>query len=181
MRDRGGSNEPLVIERRWLLIGLVFILLACGLLVGMLVTPYVHGQPLLLTRDNLAVKEYLDHYQARVAAAQKEHDALVELLAPSRPSANVTSVFDASQRARAAQTQLNALAAEVERTRVPSGLAALDDALRGALVAELHFADQTLTFVGRADEPSRQEALDAADAAQKQIEAARQAWQATTR
>lgn len=180
-------REPIVgdgaweIDTRWLAAAAFALLLLCSFLIGMVVTPYVHGQPLLLTRENLAVKDYLDQYQGRTAAAQKEHDELVALLAPSRPGANVPNVFAASQRARTAQSRLTALAAEVERTRVPSGLATLDDLLRASLAAELDLADRTMTFVGRADEASRQEALAAAGEAQTRLDAARQAWQGTAR
>ncbi len=163
------------IEYRHLAIVLVVFLLGAALAIGIMVTPYVRGQPLLLTRDNLAVKDYLDQYSTRVATAEKERAALAALLTPSRPGANVSSVFDASQRARDAQANLDALARDVDRARVPSGLAPLDDALRVALAADLNLADMTLTFVGRADEASRTDALASSDDTATKLAAARQA------
>ena len=175
------NDQPIVIETRQLVIILILLILAGSFVVGMWVTPYVHGQALLLTRDNLAVKDYLDQYNVRIVAAEKEHAALVALLAPSRPGASVASVFDLSQRARTAQDHLIGLARDVERTRVPGGLAPLDNALRAAVAAELILADNSLTFVGRADEATRADALAAAEDAQAKLAAARQAWQNTIR
>ena len=167
------TDEGIFIEYKHVAIVLIVFLLGTALAIGIIVTPYVRGQPLLLTRDNLAVKDYLDQYATRVAMAEKERAALAALLTPGRQ--DVLSVFDASQRAREAQANLDALARDVERTRVPSGLAPLDDALRVALAADLNLADKTLIFVGRADEASRADALAASDDAATKLAAARQA------
>ena len=157
------------------------IILATGLVIGMIVTPYVHGQPLLLTQENRQVKDYLDTYSTRLTAAEKEHANLAALLSPTRPGANAQSVFDLSQKARTAQANLNDLASQVEQTHVPGGLASLDQALRAVLAAELAFADQTLTFVGRGDEETRATALGAAENAKTALTAARAALTATLR
>ena len=172
-------DEPIRVELGQLVLVLALAVVAFAFLIGLFVTPYVHGQPLVLTRENLAVKNYLDAYGTRIATAEKDHAALAALLEPSHPSAS--GVFDLSQRARLAQSHLNDLARGVEATRVPGGLAALDTALRQALAAELLFADKTLTFVGRADEGSRTEALVAGEDAHTQLAAARQVLADTLR
>ncbi len=169
------TDEGIFIEYKHLAIVLAVFLLGTFLAVGILVTPYVHGHPLLLTRDNLAVKNYLDHYSTWVSVAEKERELLAALLAPTHPGANLSNVFDESQRARDAQARLNTLASAVEQTHVPSGLFSLDDALRTALASDLNLADLTLTFVGRGDETSRQDALAVASDAQTKLAAAQQA------
>lgn len=174
-------NDELVIEFKHILIGVVMVVLAIAFVIGIAVTPYVHGQPLLLTPENRMVKGYLDGYSKYVLALEQEHTNLTALLSPSRPSANIVSVFELSQKARTSQANLNALARTVEQTRVPGGLAALDQALRGALVAELALADKVLVFVGRADETTRNDALVAADEAKTKITTARQLIKDTLR
>lgn len=160
---------------------ILVVILAMGFLIGLAVTPYIHGQPVLLTPDNRQVKEYLDFYSSRIAAAEKEHANLSALLAPTRPGASAASVFDLSQKARTAQGNLNDLASQVEETHVPGGLAPLDQAMRTALASELNFADQVLTFVGRGDETTRAEALNAGDDAKTALDNAQAALAATQR
>ncbi len=164
------------------LIGLIVgTMLALGFVVGMIVTPYVHGQPLLLTPDNRQVKDYLDTYALHLTAAEKEHANLMALLSPTRPGAAAGSVFDLSQKARAAQANLDDLAHQVEQTRIPGGLAPLDQAMRSALAGELDFSDKVLTFVGRGDEATRAEALAAAGQAKTALANARAAYATTLR
>ncbi len=169
------TDEGVFIEYKHVAIVLIVFLLGIALAIGIVVTPYANGQPLLLTRDNLAVKSYLDQYSSRVTAAEQERAALVALLAPSRPGAAGANVFDLAQKARASQARLDAIANAVDETNIPSGLSTLDDALRQALASDLNLASLTLTFVGRGDEASRQVALAAANDAETKLTAARQA------
>ena len=164
-----------------LLLGLAVLVLAIALVVGLAVTPYLHGQPILLTPDNRQVKEYLDTYAVHLAAAEKEHARLAAMLAPTRPGSAASGVFDLSQQARGSQANLDALARVIEQTKVPGGLAPLDQALRAALASELSFADQVLTFVGRGDETTRADALSAGDDAQVKLGEARTALTNTLR
>ena len=164
-----------------LLLGLAALVLAIAFVVGLAVTPYLHGQPILLTPDNRQVKEYLDTYATRLAAAEKEHARLAAMLAPTRPGSAASSVFDLSQQARTSQANLDTLARAVEQTRVPGGLAPLDQSLRAALAAELNFADQVLIFVGRGDETTRTDALAAGEDAQVKLGEARVALTNTLR
>lgn len=164
-----------------LLLGLAVLVLAIAFVVGLAVTPYLHGQPILLTPDNRQVKEYLDTYAARLATAEKEQARLESMLAPTRPGAAASSVFDLSQQARTSQENLDALARVIEETKVPGGLVPLDQALRDALAAELNFADQVLVFVGRGDETTRADALAAGDEAQVKLGEARTALTNTLR
>jgi hypothetical protein len=162
------------IEYRHLIVVIALVLLGIALLVGMVVTPYVHGQPLLLTRENLAVKTYLDQYSQRLGVCDRERATLTALLVPSSPGAAGLNVFEQSQRAREAQARLNDLANIIEQTTVPSGLMPLDDALRAAVAAHLDLATKTLTFVGRGDEASRTAAVAASQDAKAKADFARQ-------
>lgn len=174
-------NQELVIDLKHLLVGILVLIVVAGFVIGIIVTPYVHGQPILLTPDNRMVKAYLDGYAKHLATLEQEQANLTALLSPSRPSANVINVFESSQKARTAQTNLNGLARTIEQTRVPGGLTALDQALRDAVAAELVLADKVLTFVGRADEGTRNDALAAADEAKNKLAVARQTLKDTLR
>ena len=164
------NDDVRIITRHQIMAALLIVLLVIALFIGVWVTPWVGGQPLLLTRENLAVKAYLDAYGQRLAAMEKEHAELTSLVTTNRSA----SVFSLSQRGRAVLANLEALAREVERTRVPAGLSAPDLALREALAAELFFTDQTLTYAGKADDSSRSDALAAGEDAKSKLGLARQ-------
>ncbi|MBI5029063.1 MAG: hypothetical protein HZB51_00950 [Chloroflexi bacterium] len=164
-----------------LILGAGMVVLAAAFLIGQAITPYFHGRPLLLTPDNRQVKDYLDLYETRIAMAEKEHAQLESVLVPTRPGAAASSVFELSQKARLAQMNLDVLARGIEQTKVPGGLVSLDEALGDALAAELHFADQVLLFVGRGDESTRAEALQASQSAKTKLTGARTALTNTLR
>jgi hypothetical protein len=170
MRDSSDTPEILVITTNQIFLASVVLILTAALFIGALTTPWVNGVPLVLTRENLQVKTYLDQYAQRLGAMEKEHKDLKVLLTTQRPA----SVFSSSERARTALANLEALAREVERTRIPRGLAPLDNALRDALAAELNFADKTLEFIGKADDLSKQTALASAEDAESKTTLARQ-------
>ena len=165
------NDEPLEIP-----IWLVALLTILGLvtLVGFAVTPYIHGQPLLLTPENRAAKEYLDNYQTRLTQSEKELSILIGVLTPT--SAGASGMFAIAPKVRTSQANLNAIAREVERTRVPAELTQLDQALRSALAAELDLADRALAFAGRGDEETRASALTAAEDVKLKLSAARNAY-----
>ncbi len=168
------NEQELVVETRHLVALILFLILGVAFPLGLAVTPYVRGQPLLLTRENLAVRNYLNDASRWTDALERERVNLENLLSPSRPGVASASVFESSQKARTVRDHLNALAREIERTRVPPAFAALDQATRAAAASVLRLADATLTFVGRADETTRAEAVAAAaDAKEKNHRRAR--------
>jgi hypothetical protein len=162
------NDEFVVITRNQIIATIIVAILGVALLIGALITPWVNGQPLLLTRDNLQVKTYLDQFGQRLTAMEKEHAELTKIL-----TTNQSNLFNLAERGRTSLSNLEALARDVERTRVPAGLAGPDTALRGALAAELNFTDKVLEYVGKADEQSRTDALAAGEDAKAKIAIAR--------
>ena len=161
-------DEPFEISVGWFV---VLGILGIVIVVGIWVTPYIHGQPLILTPENRAAKDYLDNYQMRLAQSEKEWAALVSALTPT--SSGASGLFTVAPKVRTSQANLNALAREVERTRVPTELAQLEQAMRTALAAELDLADRALAFAGRGDEETRLNALAVAEEVKTKLAAAR--------
>ncbi len=152
---------------------LLAVVLALGLVLGIIFTPRTQGRPVILSRENLALKAYLDRAGGWVWEMEEVGRSMLGAL--SGNSAHPSSIYEQARIARGASERLRNLEAQVERARVPAALGGLDRLVREAVGRHLRACDLVLDYVGAPEERKLAAVREALDSAKGSLPPVREA------
>lgn len=180
------------INRRGCLPLLIIFVVIAASVIGYYISPRVGGRPVLLTTENYAIKRYLDRAEGWTEIMKQEQDRLASMASEQAftpgqtpvPVAHPEDIYSRSDRIRDAQSHLEKIRREMERTKVPPSLEGLHALAVDAVEAQLGLANVVLDSVGAPGvvEPSEimtrsQRAKELLNALQEALDAQRQAME----
>ncbi len=146
------------LSRLLLVIALILVVLAG--VIGYRVSPFVGGRPVLLDRQNYAIKQYLDRAGAWAEAMETAGSTLRDLIPPAEeggeergeayptPIARPGDLYGRARTAREAQEALLTVKREVEQTAVPETMVGLHGLVINAVDAHLALGQAVLDLIG---------------------------------
>jgi len=149
------ARDDLVVSRNGLIAGILVLFLAATFLLGMVSTPFAEGKPLLLTRENLSLKEYLRVVGLWLTEMETGRTTAARLLGEGGEGGHAVSLYAQSETARTVAVRLEKLRQEVERTRIPTSMLAFHGLVLEALEDHLVMAQVALGYTGAPTEENR--------------------------
>ena len=160
--------------RVWVVVTIAAVLLAI-LLVGVIASPIVNGHPVVLTRERLAIKHYLDTahgWTLRLEDIARRFDALgpapfagaapaaptaataltlpaeTPLASPYPPASQALNLYERAQQAEQAIKDVQAIDVEQQRIETPPALSGLHTLASDTLQAYIHWSAALLDHIG---------------------------------
>lgn len=149
------ARDDLVVSRKGLIATILALFLVVAFVLGVVSTPFAGDKPLLLTRENLALKEYLRGVGLWVTEMEASRTTGSTLLAEGGGDGHAVSLYSQSETARALAGRLERLGQEVERTRIPGSMLAFHELVLQALEEHLQMAQLALDYTGAPTEENR--------------------------
>lgn len=149
------ARDDLVVSRNGLVGGILVLFLVAAFLLGMVSTPSAEGKPLLLTRENLSLKEYLRVVGLWLTEMETGRTTAARLLGEGGEGGHAVSLYAQSETARTVAVRLEKLRQEVERTRIPTSMLAFHGLVLGVLEDHLVMAQLALDYTGAPTEENR--------------------------
>ncbi|MCJ7620064.1 MAG: hypothetical protein MUP64_07610 [Anaerolineae bacterium] len=149
------ARDDLVVSRSGLVAGILVLFLVAAFLLGMVSTPFAEGKPLLLTRENLSLKEYLRVVELWLTEMETDRTTAARLLGEGGEGGHAVSLYAQSETARTVAVRLEKLRQEVERTRIPTSMLAFHGLVLEALEDHLVMAQVALGYTGAPTQENR--------------------------
>jgi len=149
------ARDDLVVSRNGLIAGILALFLVGAFLLGMVSTPFAEGKPLLLTRENLSLKEYLRVVGLWLTEMETGRTTAARLLGEGGEDGHAVSLYAQSETARTVAVRLEKLRQDVERTRIPTSMLAFHGLVLEALEDHLVMAQVALGYTGAPTEENR--------------------------
>lgn len=142
------GDEIVVVSKNGLVAGILALFLVAAFLLGIVFTPFAEGKPLLLTRENLALREYLRAVEFWANRMEQDGTTAARLAGQGGRDGHAVSLYAQSETARTVAVQLENLRQEVERTRIPGSMLAFHELVLEALEDHLVMAQVALDYTG---------------------------------
>ena len=148
-------RDDLVVSRNGLIAAILALFLVAAFVLGLVSTPFAGDRPLLLSRENLALKEYLRAVELWVTEMEASRTTGSRLVGEGGEDGHAVSLYAQSETARAVAVRLEKLRQEVERTRIPTSMLAFHGLVLEALEDHLVMAQLALDYTGAPTEENR--------------------------
>ncbi len=149
------GRDDLVVSRTALLTAGMALFLVAAFVLGMVSTPFAGEEPLLLTRENLALKEYLRAAESWVREMESTRATASSLVGENVGDGHAVSLYAQSESARTVALRLERLRQDVERARIPGSMLAFHNLALEALEDHLLMAQLALDYTGAPTEENR--------------------------
>jgi hypothetical protein len=149
------ARDDLVVSRKGLIATILALFLVIAFVLGVVSTPFAGDKPLLLTRENLALREYLGAVSRWAGQMEESRRTGATLVGGGGEGGHAVSLYAQSETARTVAVRLEQLRQEVERTRIPTSMLAFHGLVLEALEDHLVMAQVALGYTGAPTEENR--------------------------